>query len=485
MCSDGANLFYDNVREAPRYSGVIPGGSQSFPQLLLYPKSSTITQDQTLIVSVIGVGYGSEHNIFSPFAWWTLTRYYERRVKFGIGPGWRWYDNNLEWRIVSGTAATADASFYYATDWLPFDADLDDVNDALKTAYGVDSFTGAANADAQEFFVPPISQTTTFPHMLWETLDMRIKTQFPNEADWDLAERQYCEVVRIQIRSTEYGKYLWIPEKQVGAVNMTDGTVVWSQTWGRGWPYGTSGIVGTQNTQSTIIEGGLITQREIVRVAQGPETVVFNSSSTWLCPPGVRSVDVRAFGGGGGGGGTDTNTGSASGGGGGGAFAKKTVTVTPGTTYTVTVGTGGAGGVGDSSPGNGADGGDSWFSTSATIKGVGGKGGLAALLDDDEAGGDGGLAANCIGDAKWSGGDGADGLSTQHGGGGGASAANGINGNDAAAGVGGIAATGGGSGGDEGENGATPGGGGGGVQGGGTIGNPGGDGAHGRIILIF
>jgi len=75
--------------------------------------------------------------------------------------------------------------------------------------------------------------------------------------------------------------------------------------------------------------------------AQSPS--VFTTSGTWVCPRGVTSITVEAWGGGAGGASTP-NTGNANGGGGGGgAYAKRTsVTVIPGTTYTITVGTGGA-----------------------------------------------------------------------------------------------------------------------------------------------
>src|ERR1051325_8213635 len=81
-------------------------------------------------------------------------------------------------------------------------------------------------------------------------------------------------------------------------------------------------------------------------------TEVFNSSQSWTCPAGVTLVTVECWGGGGGGG--DNGYGP---GGGGGAYLKKVnATVTPGNSYTVTVGTAGSG-----STGNGTNGGDSGF----------------------------------------------------------------------------------------------------------------------------
>jgi len=56
-----------------------------------------------------------------------------------------------------------------------------------------------------------------------------------------------------------------------------------------------------------------------------------------------------------------------------GAYSRKVVSVTPGNSYTVTVGAGGVGGAGA-----GPAGGDSWFSTTGTIIAKGGAGGALA-----------------------------------------------------------------------------------------------------------
>lgn len=68
----------------------------------------------------------------------------------------------------------------------------------------------------------------------------------------------------------------------------------------------------------------------------------FWSSGTWTVPPGVNTIGIEVWGGGGGG-----NTG---GGGGSGGYFKDIISVTPGQTYTVTIG---AGGTGASTPTNG------------------------------------------------------------------------------------------------------------------------------------
>jgi hypothetical protein len=130
----------------------------------------------------------------------------------------------------------------------------------------------------------------------------------------------------------------------------------------------------------------------------------FTTSGTWTAPAGVTSVDVEAWGGGGGGGNSSTRVG-----GGGGAYSKKlSITVVPGNSYTVTVGAGG---------GVSVAGGDSWFSTSATVLAKGGA-----------AHGNGGAATSGIGDTKFSGGNGCNGGGFGAGGAGGGGAGDSANG---------------------------------------------------------
>lgn len=65
-------------------------------------------------------------------------------------------------------------------------------------------------------------------------------------------------------------------------------------------------------------------------------------TTTWTCPAGVTNVEVLVVAGGGAGGNTQSNSGAAAGGGGaGGLIYNSAYSVTPGTTYTVTVGAGG------------------------------------------------------------------------------------------------------------------------------------------------
>ena len=84
----------------------------------------------------------------------------------------------------------------------------------------------------------------------------------------------------------------------------------------------------------------------------GQGTTGSNQSYTFVAPAGVTQVTVEAWGGGGaGGGGTSGNT--RGGGGGGGAYVKAIgVPVTPGNSYTITVGSGGTAGTGNGAAGN-------------------------------------------------------------------------------------------------------------------------------------
>lgn len=79
---------------------------------------------------------------------------------------------------------------------------------------------------------------------------------------------------------------------------------------------------------------------------------IFLTGGTWICPAGVTRVEIEGCGGGGGGGGgyyttNNTNTWISGGSGGGGArLGRAVVTVVPGASYTIIVGSGGAGGSG-------------------------------------------------------------------------------------------------------------------------------------------
>lgn len=104
---------------------------------------------------------------------------------------------------------------------------------------------------------------------------------------------------------------------------------------------------------------------------------IFTSSSTFTVPPGVTTVYVTMCGGGGGGGGGcvgSTSTCNGGNGGGAGAYFKKPCIVTPGATYTITVGAGGAGGAGSTTTSGqpGQAGGTSSFGNLLSATGGGG-----------------------------------------------------------------------------------------------------------------
>ena len=112
----------------------------------------------------------------------------------------------------------------------------------------------------------------------------------------------------------------------------------------------------------------------------GQTSQIFTTSGFFIVPAGVTNITVEAWGGGGAGGGV-TGDRSASGGGAGGAYVKSIgLLVTPGNTYTVTVGTGAIG-----TYTAGASGGDSWFNNTSIIFAKGGLGGASANLNNTSA----------------------------------------------------------------------------------------------------
>lgn len=226
--------------------------------------------------------------------------------------------------------------------------------------------------------------------------------------------------------------------------------------------------------------------------ANAQTTDTYNSSGTWLCPAGVTNVAVECWGGGGAGGGNTTGADGAGGGGGGAYSASTTIAVTPGNTYTVTVGLGGLA----VSNATGGGGGDSWFNTAGTILAKGGAGGGVPIGGAAGIGGTGGALASGIGTTRFSGGTGGNGVNNNNGfgGGGGSSAGTASNGTvggnatTSAGGIAGIAPAGGGNGGVGGLRtsasqaaGSLPGGGGGGV---GEV-EPPVNGAAGKITITY
>ena len=138
---------------------------------------------------------------------------------------------------------------------------------------------------------------------------------------------------------------------------------------------------------------------------------VFNSSGSFTIPNGVYQITAEAWGAGGSGGATQ-NVQSTGGGGGGGAYAAKTFAVSPGQTYTVTVGNGSS----STAPGGSSS---VRLANNATnlVLAVGGNSALTVATNIDGLGALGG-------DVKASGGNGANGDSTFSYGGGGGTAAN-------------------------------------------------------------
>ncbi len=187
-------------------------------------------------------------------------------------------------------------------------------------------------------------------------------------------------------------------------------------------------------------------------------------ANTWIAPAGVTSVEAECWGGGGAGGQLTASQGA--GGAGGGAYAARlTMAVTPGNSYSYTVGSAGA--TGNPS----TDGGTTTFTGDSSVKcqAVGGKG----VPQNTLTGGAGGLASASTGDVGhvFTGGAGRT-TSDGNGGGGGGSAGSASNGTTATSLTGATAVTGGGPGGD-GKNGGNgpglaplsgPGGGGGGAK---------------------
>jgi len=113
-------------------------------------------------------------------------------------------------------------------------------------------------------------------------------------------------------------------------------------------------------------------------------------TTTWTAPAGVTSVNYLVIAGGGGGGSGNISSGRTRSGGGGGAGGTLygTLSVTPGTAYTVTVGQGGTGSTSESVWG--VNGGNSVLSS---VLSYGGGGGGSSSNEDGRAGGSGGGAA--------------------------------------------------------------------------------------------
>ena len=181
-----------------------------------------------------------------------------------------------------------------------------------------------------------------------------------------------------------------------------------------GGTYGTNGFyLPFTNTTSTTTLGydfspnGNNWTLNNVSSTTAPTTIkTFTSSTTWTAPTGVSSVNYLVVAGGGG---------AYIGGGGAGGYRTGTLSVTPGNTYTVTVGAGG---------GSAANGGDSVFSSITSLGGGGGAVGGAASTGGSGGGGSYSNGTGAAGTAG-QGNAGGNGNVSAGGGGGGAGAAGG------------------------------------------------------------
>jgi hypothetical protein len=166
-----------------------------------------------------------------------------------------------------------------------------------------------------------------------------------------------------------------------------------------GGSYGTNGFyLPFTNTTSTTTLGydfspnGNNWTANNISVATSTSIQTFSTTGTtaWVAPVGVTSVTYLVVAGGGGGGSANISTGRTRSGGGGGAggLLTGTLSVTAGTSYTVTVGTGGTGSTNEAV--KGTNGGDSVFSS---ITSTGGGGGGSSQVEAGVAGGSGGGGA--------------------------------------------------------------------------------------------
>jgi Secretion system C-terminal sorting domain len=212
------------------------------------------------------------------------------------------------------------------------------------------------------------------------------------------------------------------------------------------------------------------------------QIVTFNSNGIFVVPAGVTNITVETWGGGGAGGaGVGGSFWDAGGGGGGGGYSRSLLSVTPGSSFGVTVGAGG--------PTSSASGAASNFGGGLVVA----LGGLGGGQNTGFSAGSGGVGAGIgTGQVAFAGGFGRQGsfgsstpASAGFGGGGGSSAGNTGNGNTASTSAGASAPVGGGNGGNginigSGSFGFIPGGG-----GGGSGNGVGGDGANGRVRITY
>ena len=192
----------------------------------------------------------------------------------------------------------------------------------------------------------------------------------------------------------------------------------WTVTAG-GTTYTNTVTIGTQSGTVTVTPSnacGSGTARTLTVTTS--LTASSASTFTWICPVDVTSIQVEMWGGGAGGGGASNTTNYAGSGGGGGAYTKNaTVAVTPGTSYTITIGAAGTAGTTSANGGNGGNTTATFGST--TVVANGGSGGIRGTSTSGSSGGLGGTVSTGTGVTSYAGGAGYKSTSGVPGGGGG------------------------------------------------------------------
>jgi hypothetical protein len=163
-------------------------------------------------------------------------------------------------------------------------------------------------------------------------------------------------------------------------------------------------IVGRINQYASLNVSGQFNEVGYSTISVGQSSFVTPGTYSWTVPAGVTSISVVTVGGGGGG-----ALGDSGGAGGGGALAYVNhISVTPGETLTVGVGTSGIGATSSSGIGSIAfNGGNSYLKRSATslVEAGGGKKGNNILIDGNGLGGAGGTVIVGTGGSGGKGGD--------------------------------------------------------------------------------
>jgi len=183
-----------------------------------------------------------------------------------------------------------------------------------------------------------------------------------------------------------------------------------------------------------VVDGGAIeyidgTQRSFITQVQS-DLYTTASSPSWVAQTGVTSITVEAWGGGGSGG-PATGTSSRGGGGSGGSYSKKIVSVTPGNTYTVSIGAGAVANITTK-----VDGAATNFGSGLVIA----NGGIGGASTSGTAGtGATGVTTGSVGTTIYKGGNGGNGTASGSSGGGGSGAGSTGAGNNGSSGTAGAA----------------------------------------------